>query len=74
VRHEDLRVLLERRPSPLLRLHLSSGMIFEIPDPEQVVVTRSTVEILLPPDDMRDREAVISLLHINWVEVVTRTE
>jgi hypothetical protein len=49
-------------------------MIFEIPDAELVVVTRSTVELLLPPDDMRDREAVISLLHINWVEVVTRTE
>jgi hypothetical protein len=45
-------------------------MIFDIRDPDQVVVTRSTVEILLPPEDPWDREVVISLLHIAWVEVM----
>jgi hypothetical protein len=71
VRQEDLRLLLDRQPSPVLRLHLTGGMVFDIPDPEQVVVTRSTVELLLPPEAGRDREAVISLLHITWVEVIT---
>ena len=71
MRVEDLRVLLLRQPCPLLRLHLTGGMIFEIRDPDQVVWTSSTVELLLPPDDTRDREAVISLLHITWVEVVS---
>jgi hypothetical protein len=55
----------------LLRLHLTSGMIFEVRDPEQAVLTRSTIEILLPPDGSHFREAVISLLHITWVEVVS---
>jgi hypothetical protein len=70
MRPEDLRQLLQRQPCPLLRWHLTGGMIFEIRDPDQAVVTRSTVEILLPPDDSREREAVISLLHITWIEVV----
>ena len=70
MRPEDLRVLLKRSPPPLLRLHLTSGMMFEIADAEQVVVTRSTVELLLPRSGKQDREAVISLLHISWVEVV----
>ena len=71
MRPEDLRQLLQRQPCPVLRLHLTGGMIFDIRDPEQVVVTRSTVELLLPPDGTHDREAVISLLHVVWVEVVT---
>jgi hypothetical protein len=74
MRPEDLRQLLQRQPCPVLRLHLTNGMFFEVRDPEEVVVTRSTVEILLPADDTRDREAVISLLHIIWIEVVTRAD
>jgi hypothetical protein len=71
VREEDLRVLLQRRPCPLLRLHLTTGMIFDITDPDRVVYSRSVVEILLPPEQGRGREAVISLLHIAWIEVVS---
>jgi hypothetical protein len=71
VRNEDLGYLFQRQPCPVLRLYLTGGMLFEIRDPDQVVVTRTTVEILLPADGTRDREAVISLLHIIWVEVVT---
>ena len=74
MRPEDLRQLLQRQPCPVLRLHLTSGMSFEIRDPEQIVVTRSTVEILLPAEGSNDREAVISLLHITWAEVVTPAE
>jgi hypothetical protein len=71
LREEDLRLLLQRQPCPVLRLHLSTGMIFEVRAGDDVVITRSTVELLLPPDGSRDREAVISLLHVAWVEVVT---
>ncbi len=75
MRPEDLGLLLQRQPCPLLRLHLTPGTIFEITDPEQVVLTRSTVELLLPsPEGHHEREAVISLLHIVWVEVVTRVD
>jgi len=71
VRPEDLQLLFQRQPLPVLRLHLTGGMIFDIPDPEQVVLTRSTIEIPLPSDGSNFREAVISLSHITWIEVVT---
>jgi hypothetical protein len=69
MRQEDLRRLMNRQPCPRLRLHLTNGTTFEITDPDVVVVGRSTVELLLPPDAVGEREAVISLLHIIWVEV-----
>jgi hypothetical protein len=70
VRREDLLVLMARVPRPLLRLHLTGGTSFDIQDPDEVVLTRSTVELLISPQDAREREAVISLLHIIWVEVI----
>ena len=72
MRPEDLRILFQRQPLPVLRLHLTGGMTFDVPDPDQAVLTRSTIEILLPADGTSSREAVISLLHISWIEVVTR--
>jgi hypothetical protein len=70
MRQEDLRRLLQRHPCPRLRLHLTNGLVFEITDPDDVVLGRSAVELLLPPSDAGDREAVISLLHIIWIEVL----
>jgi hypothetical protein len=72
VRTDDLRLLFRREPPPVLRLHLSSGMIFEIADPDVIVLTNSTVEIPLARTGGQSREAVISLLHIVWIEVVSR--
>jgi hypothetical protein len=69
VRAKDLRFLLQRVPCPLLRLHLTDGRTFDIQDAEQVVVTPSTVGLLIPGE--KNREGVISLLHIIWVEVVS---
>ena len=69
MRPEDLRLLLQRVPCPLLRLHLTDGRAFDIQDPEQVVITRSTVELLIPGE--KNREAIISLLHIIWAEAVS---
>ena len=71
MRQEDLEQLLRRSPCPLLRLHLTGGQVFEITDAELTVLTRTTVELLLPAEGGRDREAVISLLHVVWVEVVS---
>ena len=73
MRAEDLRRLLRREPCPLLRLHVTGGMVFEITDPDLAVVGRSTVELLLPPGDTGEREAIINLLHIIWVEVLPQT-
>jgi hypothetical protein len=69
VRREDLENLLGRTPCPLLRLHLTDGRTFDIQSPEQVVVTRFTVELLIPGE--KNREAIINLVHIIWVEVIS---
>jgi hypothetical protein len=71
VRQEDLFVLLRRQPVPALRLHLTGGMIFDIPNLAEAVITRSTIELLLPRVGDRDREAVINLLHVTWIEVIS---
>jgi hypothetical protein len=71
MRQEDIELLLQRQPCPLLRLHLTGGQVFEINDPDQVFVNRTTVQLLLPSQDGKDREAVIALLHVVWVEVVS---
>jgi hypothetical protein len=67
MRHEDLELLLRREPCPRPRLHMSGGELFEINDPDSVFFGRSTVEILLPPGE---REAILNLLRIVWVEVL----
>ncbi|HKB39072.1 MAG TPA: hypothetical protein VKD72_21715 [Gemmataceae bacterium] len=69
MRPDDLRLLLQRIPCPLVRLHLTDGRTFDIHDLDQVVIGRSTVEFLMPGE--KDREAVISLLHIVWAEVIS---
>ncbi len=69
MRPEDLRLLLQRVPCPLLRLHLTDGRTFDLQDPDLVVIGPSTVELLIPGE--KNREAVISLWHIIWVEVVS---
>ena len=71
MRKEVLKKLLLRDPCPILRLHLSNGLTFDIENSDLAVVTNTTVEALLPPALGHHREAVISLLHIIWVEVLT---
>ena len=71
MQQRDLELLLQRAPSPRLRLHVINGAVFEIDDPDLAVLGRSTVELLLPPADGVQREAVINLLHIIWVEVLS---
>jgi hypothetical protein len=74
VRQEDLRRLLRRDPCPLLRLHMTGGQVFEIRDPDEAVLDRGTVDLLLPREGDKQREAVVSLLHIVWIEVVSSVE
>ena len=69
MRAEDLRLLLQRVPCPLVRLHLTDGRTFDVQDPDLVVIGPSTVELLIPGE--KNREAIISLPHIIWAEVVS---
>jgi hypothetical protein len=48
-------------------------MVFRINDPDRAVVGRPTVELLLPPGEAGEREAVFLLLHVIWVEVLPQT-
>ena len=70
MQRDDLQMLLVREPFPLLRLHLAGGMVFDITDPDSVYLSFSTVELLLPRQHNQQREAVISLDHIVWVEIL----
>ena len=71
MRSADLYVLLDRDPCPILRLHLLGGTTFDVIDPDDIVVSRDTVELLLPRDGANLREAVINIMQIVWVEVIT---
>jgi hypothetical protein len=68
VRADDLNALLQRLPGPLLRLHLTGGRTFDIDDPEDVIVGRTAVEMLVPGQP--SCEAVIAIVHIVWAEAV----
>jgi hypothetical protein len=70
MRQENVYRLLQRRPCPLLRLHLTNGLVFEINDPDAAGLGRSVVELLFPSEQMREREAAINLLHVIWIEVL----
>jgi hypothetical protein len=70
MREEDLRLLLQRVPFPLLRLHTTGGEVFDIRDPDAAHLERSTVQLLLPSHHNQQREAVIALVHVVWVEVI----
>jgi hypothetical protein len=70
MRQEDLKKLLQREPRPRLRLHLTGGEVFEITDTVDVYLGRSTLELLAPTPDQNEREVVINLLHIIWIEVL----
>jgi hypothetical protein len=49
---------------------MTGGEVFEIEDADSVFFGRSTVEILLPRSDEGEREAILNILHIVWVEVL----
>ena len=70
MRPDDLRLLLRREPCPRLRRHMTGGEVFDVDDPDSVVFGRSTVEILLPRSEEGEREGILNLLHIVWVEVL----
>jgi hypothetical protein len=68
MRQEDLGDLLRRQPFLPLRLHITNGVVFEIRHPDMARVGRSSLTLALPPEPLEERFAVISLLHIVWIE------
>jgi hypothetical protein len=70
MRQEDVREFLERRPFQPFRIHLSTGAFFDIRQPRMASVGRSTLAIALPLEGTVQRFAMVSLLHVVWVEVL----
>jgi hypothetical protein len=68
MRPNDLHVLLRQKPFLPFRLYLSNGTVFEISHPDRALVGRSTVTISLPSEQSVERQAIIALLHIMWIE------
>ncbi len=84
MRPEEFLRLLRQGPFLPFRLHLSTGMTFEVRHPELAALERTTVRLSLPavqqPKPVAERDVVVSLLHIVWIEfleparpVATRT-
>ncbi len=72
MRPEEFLQLLRRSPFVPLRLHLSTGLTFEVRHPELAALERTTVRLSLPaaqkPTPIAERDVVVSLLHIVWIE------
>jgi hypothetical protein len=77
MRPEEFLRLLRQGPFLSFRLHLSTGMTFEVRHPELASLERTTVWLSLPavlrPRRIAEREVVVSLLHIVWVEFIDPT-
>jgi len=70
MRPDDMNEHLGRRPFQPFRIHLSSGVFFDVRQPEMVILTRSTMHIALPLEGDMQRFAVIALVHVVWIEVL----
>ena len=70
MRASDLREQLKRQPFRPFRLHLTDGTVVDVAHPELALVSHASVRISLPPALDLERDAVIDLLHIMWLEVL----
>jgi hypothetical protein len=64
MRQEELREYLNRRPFVPFRLHLSTGVFFDIREPQMVDLGRSTLTIGFPLENNQQRFVLIALVHI----------
>ena len=73
MRRDILIELLKRQPFQPLRLYLSTGVSFDIRQPELAHVRYSTLNLGLPIEGDKQRFLEIALIHIIWIEVVVPT-
>jgi hypothetical protein len=69
----EIRELLKRKPFLPFRLHLTNGLTFEVTNAELATVGRRVLTLSLPPEGDIEKEAIISLMHIIWIEKNTPT-
>lgn len=70
MRQDDLDEYLKREPFQPFRIYLSTGVFFEIRQPELASTSRSTLSLGLPIEEDKQRFVEIALVHIVWMEVL----
>jgi hypothetical protein len=70
MRVNDLHQALRYRPFRPFRLHLTDGTVFDVSHPELAIAGQGTLTLTLPPALGLQREAVIDMLHIMWLELL----
>ena len=65
---DSLRELIRAQPFQPFEVHLSSGDVYQVQHPEQVLVTGASMYIWYPDSDKDDHVVRCSLLHITGVE------
>lgn len=72
--HEDLHEILRLEPFRLLRFHITDGTVIEVDHPDMAMLRPTAIVLSLPSDDAGDRDAVVPLSSIVWVEVIVRSK
>ena len=69
---EGLKRLLDVRPFEPLEVELSSGQIFKIKHPENVIVTKNTLVVVEPETDIVQWTSLIHIVAVRRQERSTR--
>ena len=71
MRAEEIMSLLRRRPFTPLRVHTTTGQVYDIRHPDQVLVLKQRLDIGIPADEQTgvlDRVEYVSMLHVTRIE------
>jgi hypothetical protein len=70
IRRDTLEEYLKRRPFLPFRIYLSTGVFFDIHQPQLASVSPLTLTLGLPIEGDRQRFLEIALVHIVWIEML----
>lgn len=70
MRQDDLDEYLDREPFQPFRIYLSTGVFFDIDQPEMAYTSRSVLSLGMPLEGDNQRFLTIALIHIVWIEAV----
>jgi hypothetical protein len=70
MRRDILEEYLKRRPFLPFRVYLSTGVFFDIHQPQLASVSHFTLTLGLPIEGNRQRFLEIALIHIVWIEML----
>lgn len=73
MRRDNLEEYVKRRPFQPFRIYLSTGVFFDIRNPQLASLAPSTLTLGLPIEGDRQRFLEIDLLHIVWIEMLFPT-